>query len=364
MIDAIDIFAFKCFPTLSLDLGQLTVLTGLNASGKSTVVQSLLLAHQASLGDGTAVPLVDGSGLDLGHAHDVLNVNADGNEIGVTLMAGGERHVWTFDTGPAGDTDVPYLQVIRRPPSPPPPIGSRGNAFTFLGAERLGPRTSYPTAPSRPNDAVVGEDGRFVAHALAVRERHEVAEGRRHPDAGNVLTLRPQAEAWLSQLVGPTQLEASLVPNTSLATLRIRRPGRMTEWMIPTNTGFGVSYSLPVVVAGLLAPHESLLIVDSPEAHLHPAAQSAMAGFLAEVAASGVQVIIETHSDHVLNGIRTAAAVRGAIDPASIRIAFFAHDPEPARLSITDRGAVSQWPSGFFDQFEVDLGELARMRRP
>jgi predicted ATPase len=106
-----------------------------------------------------------------------------------------------------------------------------------------------------------------------------------------------------------------------------------------------------------------LLIVDSPEAHLHPAAQSALGGFLAAVAASGVQVIVETHSDHLLNGIRKAVAVRRTIDPALVKIAFFGQDPEPARLSISERGSVSDWPAGFFDQLEADLGELTRLRQ-
>lgn len=364
MISALRLSAFKRFLELRLELGQLTVLSGLNGSGKSTVVQALLLAHQASLGDGTTVPLVAWPGLDLGQASDVLNVDATGSEIGIIVEEAGDQFAWSFDTGPPGEDSVPYLRVLTRPSSPPPPLGMDGSRFTFLSAERLGPRTSYPTAPSRPDDAVVGEDGRFVAHALAVGLRREVAEGRRHPEAGNVTTLGAQAEAWLSQLVGPTQLDASLVPRTSIATLRIRTPDRMGEWMLPTNTGFGVSYSLPVIVAGLLAPPGGLLIVDSPEAHLHPAAQSALGGFLAAIAASAVQVVVETHSDHILNGIRKAVAVGGRIDPGLVKIAFFGQDAEPARLSISQRGTVSHWPTGFFDQVEADLGELTRLRQP
>jgi predicted ATPase len=362
LIEALELSAFKRFRELRMEMGQLTVLTGLNGSGKSTVVQSLLLAHQASLGDGTTVPLAGGQGLDLGQASDVLNVDAESSEIDV-VVKDGKRHVWTFDTGRAGDDDAPYLRIISRPAVAPKPFGSLGSEFTFLGAERLGPRTSHPTAPSRPDDAVVGEDGRFVAHTLAIGLRREVIEGRRHPDAGSITTLGAQTEAWLSELVGPTQLEASLVPRTSLATLRIRTRARMGVWMLPTNTGFGVSYSLPVVVAGLLAPPESLLIVDSPEAHLHPAAQSALGGFLAAVAASGVQVIVETHSDHVLNGIRKAVGVTGTISPDMVRLAFFGEGPEPVTLLIGDRGTISSWPPGFFDQFEADLGALTRPRR-
>lgn len=362
MIDQLQVVNFKRFRRLSLGLGHLTVLTGLNGSGKSTVVQALLLAHQASLGDGKTVPLVGDPGLDLGQAADVLHYDAESSAIEVLMGQAGE-YQWSFDSGPAGQDDMPYLQVLERPSVPPPPVGSSGSAFTFLSAERLGPRTSHPTSPSEPDNAVVGEDGRYVAHALAVNPRRDVAVQRRHPSAGDVTTLGVQAEAWLSQLVGPTQLEASILPRTGLATLRIRTPGRSAEWMLPTNTGFGVSYSLPVVVAGLLAPPGALLIVDSPEAHLHPAAQSALGEFLSVVAGSGVQVIVETHSDHVLNGIRKSVAADRTLSAELVRIIFFGADTEPALLHINDRGGIDEWPPGFFDQIDRDLGVLTRLRR-
>ena len=95
--------------------------------------------------------------------------------------------------------------------------------------------------------------------------------------------------------------------------------------------GFGLSYSLPVVVAGLVAPQrDALLIVENPEAHLHPAGQSRMGTFLATVAATGVQVL-ETHSDHVLNGIRRAIGEHGVLQPADALVHFFdaKEDGEP-----------------------------------
>lgn len=361
MIHSIELTAFKKFAEVRLQLSPLTVLTGLNATGKSSIVQALLLAHQASLSAGTTVALWAWPDRDLGQASDLLNVNATDSLITVVLESNG-RHIWQFDTGPPGEDDVPYLKIRARPEVPPSPFGSMGSEFTYLSAERLGPRTSHPTSPSHPDDAVLGEDGRFVAHALAVRSRADVDPGRRHPKAGEITTLQAQVEAWLGNLVGPTQLEASLVPRTSIATLKVRTPGRTGEWMLPTNTGFGISYCLPVVVAGLLAPRGGLLVVDSPEAHLHPAAQSAMGVFLATIAASGVQVIVETHSDHVLNGIRKSVSVRDIIESDLVKIIFFGHVGPPTVLSLSDRGNLSEWPSGFFDQYEADLGEITRAR--
>ena len=71
-----------------------------------------------------------------------------------------------------------------------------------------------------------------------------------------------------------------------------------------TNVGFGITYALPILVSGLTVSEGGLLIVENPEAHLHAKAQSNMGYFLARMAAAGVRVIIETHSEHIVNGIR------------------------------------------------------------
>lgn len=362
MIKSLRLGSFKRFEDLSVRTTRLTVLTGLNGSGKSTVLQGLLLAQAAALSEGDTVPLEPSNGLDLGYASDIVNINAPSSQLRIQLNAD-ESTTWVFDSGPAGEGENPYLHVVSRPVETPYPIGDARGGFTYLRAERLGPRTSLPTSPTQPGDAVVGEDGRFVAHALAVGARREVPIGRRHPEAPEIASLTVQSELWLSDLVGRTQLEAALVPRTGLATLRLRSPGRFGEWMLPTNTGFGLSYSLPVVVAGMLAPVGGVLIVDSPEAHLHPAAQSAMGGFLAMVAGAGVQVLVETHSEHVLNGMRKSVALADGLQPDEVTIAYFGESPTPSLLSIDQKGRLSAWPEGFFDQSDRDLGALTRARR-
>src|SRR4029079_13492459 len=107
------------------------------------------------------------------------------------------------------------------------------------------------------------------------------------------------------------ELRAVTYPDTNMTALRLKRRGVTTEWLRPTNIGFGVTYALPIIVAGLLAAPGSLFLVENPEAHLHPAGQSRIGRFLATLAAAGVQVIAETHTDPARNGVRLAAA-----DPA------------------------------------------------
>ena len=172
----------------------------------------------------------------------------------------------------------------------------------------------------------------------------------------------------MTQIVRPTQIEAEWFPNTSITRLRFKTPGIRTEWTRAPNAGFGISYALPIVVAALRAEAGGLLLVENPEAHLHPAGQSMIGGFLAQVAADGVQIFLETHSDHVLNGIRVAVADGRAAFPTDQTVVHFfrAEDddgPVLESMELDRTGQLSAWPAGFFDQTQVDLAVLASTRR-
>jgi predicted ATPase len=356
MISSVRIRSFKRFLDTEFQLGDLTVLTGLNGRGKSTVVQAILLAHAASSSNAPSVPLAANPGLELGYASDVLAVDAEEPTIFITIGDGTTAAEWKFDCDSA-DGDRPFVGILNRAETPPSPIGAGGNLLTYLSAERLGPRPLHALDAADSESPGVGHDGRYAAHVLASGSRDEVSSELRHPDAGRVSTLKAQTEAWMSEIVGPIQIDAEVMPRTGLATLQFRTPNRSGEWMLPTNSGFGVSYVLPLIVAGLTMPVGGLLIVDSPEAHLHPSAQSAIGRFLAQVAQSGVQVVVETHSDHVLNGIRRAVVSGRSAPSGAIRLYYFG-DAEPVAIRINDKGSLSEWPPGFFDQIESDLNTI------
>ena len=85
--------------------------------------------------------------------------------------------------------------------------------------------------------------------------------------------------------------------------------------------------------------------------------------FLVRLAASGVQTLVETHSDHVVNGVRIAAAGEEILSPDAVAIHYLEGDGAVREIAMSPSGGLSDWPNGFFDQAEQDLAGLSRIRR-
>lgn len=369
MILQLRVERFKCFLKTELELRPLVVLTGLNGTGKTSLIHVLLLAREASTG-ASMIALNGPFGLALGEATDVLTLNAEPDDgIGLAIKdTDGAWSQWRFGVGALTERRG-YLEVVERPKQPPRAFVGLGREFTYLSAERLGPRDVLSTSSDAIDLLGVGSQGEYTAQVLAQSLRSPIPERRQHPNTAQsgMVNLIRQTEWWMADIVRPIEIDAQWHAGTSVASLRFKSPGFRSEWTRPANMGFGVSYALPVIVAGLLAPVGGLLIVENPEAHLHPAGQSAIGAFLACVAGDGVQVIIETHSDHVVNGLRRAIAEQQILRADDTVIHFFATSPEGTPKGVTlgmnEAGAISAWPKGFFDQIEVDLAALARAKR-
>jgi predicted ATPase len=370
-ITSIRLRNFKRFLQAELPMKPLTVLTGLNGGGKTSILHALLLARQASSGSPPPdfVQLNGPFGLELGEVQDVLHLDADPDDgISVEVDDGaGTSHNWRFRTS---DERSLNLRVLDRPRTPPAALAGEASRFSYLSAERLGPRDTLGASSVASDDLQVGHRGEFTAQVLAVLDRLRVSAKRLNPKThalGGATTLRQQVEWWLSDIARPIALDAEWVPGSGVTLIRYRTPGHPVERRRPTNMGFGVTYALPVITAALMAPRDSLLLVENPEAHLHPSGQSAIGAFLSMIASDGVQVIVETHSDHVINGIRRAIAADRTLAPEEATIQFFESDrsdmPGIRTIDIRARGDLSDWPPGFFDQMDTDLAVLAKVRR-
>jgi predicted ATPase len=365
VIESLELVGFKRFGRNTLEFRNLTVLTGVNGTGKSTAIQALLLIRQiAEKPSATVVQLNGAYGLALGEAADVLHPSARAVEF--TLVDGGRSFRYAF--GEPDGRSLHLLVTAGQGPEQPQTLSGRGMAFTYLNAERLGPRDQLTVTSEDAADIGIGVHGEYIAQILAARETDGVRESLRHPrtaEREGVITLRTQVELWAEEIIRKIRITAAWPAGLSASTIRFQDPDLLTEPIRPANLGFGFSYALPVILAGLLVPSGGLLVVENPEAHLHPAGQSRLGRFLARVAAAGAQVIVETHSDHVINGIRLAVVEDGLLPPEDVLFQFFGTSPggQPTSIEVKPSGALASWPPGFFDQMERDLGELSRAKR-
>lgn len=381
MLTRIDLEQFKCFTSLRLPLHPLTLLSGGNASGKSSVLQALILLHQAIRENGSTNRLkLNGSIIQLGTVFDVVNQmhGRDGFEIGLEFSQDNEvsRSVEYIVKcrGARKDSDM-ELSIMEEETEQDienfrdiQDMQGLHN-LTYLTAERLGPRKMYDlltTSNNIENRALknVGPRGEYTASVLHTRGDYEILDQLIvEPEA--MKTLRAQVSARMTDFFPGFEYAVEKVPNVDSVILGLRI-SKHTELHSPINTGFGLTQVLPIVVAALSANSGDMLLIENPEVHLHPAGQSAMGEFLAEVAAAGVQVILETHSDHILNGIRRAIK-DGLLLPKDTALYFFRpqHGEEMddsrqvQRIGIDADGNLDDWPDGFFDQFDKDLNYFA-----
>lgn len=380
MLRLLELKHFKCFELLRLPLGNLTILSGTNASGKSSVLQSFMLLHQTMRDHEWSSRLVlNGDIAQVGTVSDIVDQVSSRERFEIGVSDEEVRCNWEF-SGERGDMSANLDHVAIDNDALPTPnvlrwllpidvdeailsLSSRIRELDYISAERDGPREVYPIL-DKFGIRGVGSRGEYAVSALF--------HGGEDPiDAklslqGIVPTLSRHVEGWLDMFFPGCRIDVSRVANTNTATLGIRTSDD-TGFLRPIHCGFGITQILPIIVAVLTASvdhanRSSLILIENPEVHLHPAGQALMGSFLAKAAHSGVQLIVETHSDHVLNGVRRAVK-SGNAESDDIAIHFlqdrFKHESQVLSPIIDNAGNIDAWPDGFFDQFDKDLNYFA-----
>ena len=379
MLTRIELRHFKCFETLKLPLRPLTLLSGANASGKSSVMQALVLLHQTMREhEWSSRLMLNGAAVRLGAVADVVDQVHGRRDCGIALLDNdaawfqwafeGERDEMSMGVRSArGETTAgdgwevdgsKPLHYLLPTPASAQPLTGRLRGLTYLTAERLGPRELYAFDDPQLTP-VVGPRGEYAVSVLHSGRDVRVLGTLAIDDVPP--TRFRQVEARMARFFPGCVLAIERVPGANAATLGIRVSAG-TDYHRPVHVGFGLTQVLPVVVAALSAERDDLLLIENPEVHLHPAGQTAMGVFLSEVAAAGVQVVIETHSDHVLNGIRRAVKSR-MLASGDVALHFFQprlegetqEGPQVQSPVVDANGNIDSWPDGFFDQFDRDM---------
>lgn len=352
MINEIHLKNFKCFKEINLSTAKLNVLTGLNGMGKSTIIQSLLLIKQSQEQNFLKNKIIiNGKYTALGKCKDILYENADAEEI----VFGYEenRLSQTIITNYNADADLMDIKSIEGADNLP----WLDAGFEYINAERTVPQSVYEQS-SLYVDVYnqIGTLGQYTMHYLNTHQ-----DDLLDLPNGEKLPFREVLQLWLNEISPNIKVKIHNIDNTNLTQLNYYYiDAEKSNDYRPVNVGFGITYVLPIIVALLKATPNSTLIIENPEAHLHPRGQRRLGELIAETANRGVQIFLETHSDHILNGIRIAVKKK-MIKSEDVNLLFFLLKDEMHTFyspKIMSNGKIDHWPDGFFDEWDKALDEI------
>ncbi len=417
MFTKLQLTNFKAWrDTGELELKPVTMLLGTNSSGKSTLIQSLLLLKQTVQSPDRTVHLNLGGDeindlFNFGSFDDVLNQSAetprqfsvafnferegdvrikDGSfecsygktssgSVAVQIMAlrAGEsefrvvrREKGAFSVFVDDETQP---RVKGRHYAPERSIALSADAIAaldkegqlaedlslairreleginYLGPLRRKPERDYPWNKTKPGE--VGADGRAAIDALLAsallkgEHQNEIVDG---------------VSRWLKRMKVAQKLEVRQQGRSSRYELVIHRDGAVCNLR---DVGIGVSQVLPVLVVAYFAPPGSTVILEEPEIHLHPLAQSILAELFVEVSRKrGVQFIVETHSEHLFRRMQTLVA-KQQVSQDSVAMYFVERKGNAAQLrelALDEYGRVGDWPKDFFGDALGETREQAQ----
>ncbi|RMG49112.1 MAG: DUF3696 domain-containing protein [Acidobacteria bacterium] len=216
----------------------------------------------------------------------------------------------------------------------------------YIGPLRKAPERIYFTSGQTPQD--VGMSGERVAEVLWIAHRTRGRERR----------LLDEIQQWLGKFGIASQLELEPLGETNYRVMLIDPSTRIEVNL--ADVGFGASQVLPVIVECLYAPEGSLLLMEQPEIHLHPKAQATLGDLFIEAVRRGDrQLIVETHSEHVLSRVRRRMA-EGKIAPDEVAIYYFQPTSKGTRvqeIKLNEYGQYEEFPEGFFEEDLIEAFE-------
>lgn len=372
MLSYVNLKNFKCFDEQDFALGNLTLIAGANGAGKSTLIQALMLLRQSGMDKRTLLSekvQLNGGLVNLRKAEEIRNFESEDADVTIVVeddeiseplevvikdAITGEN---TCDTEVSGNLqefekkcslfseDTVYLAPDRVRPGE---IQFRNSSF-YNTDSRIGDKHGM-NAAARLFDALSNDEEIGVEALDRVGNKKVVSN----------------VSAWMSYIMDFNySVNVSEQDKDHIKMMYSITANNVPMEVSPFNMPFGNSSIFPIVVAVMTAPSGSLVVIENPEAHIHPKAQTKMGEFLAIAAENGIQIILETHSDHLLNGVRIAVR-NGILDENNVEVHYvYADKNNPMihrtrHMQIHEDGSMEDWPVGFFDEWEDALRTLTK----
>lgn len=371
MITELSLSNFKCYKSQRFIFGSLTVFCGNNSVGKSTAIQALAIPFQSKFAKKVTL---NGDLVTLGTSADVFSRHANNGDehLSVSLRIHNRKEyelLWGFDNF-SEQNELNNHLVFK---SDNAPILKRvadcyfnKAGFQFIEAERYGPREFFSMNRQESIINWLGSKGQFSYEVYSKLdesgERLPEGDFRTHKNANNNSSIRRNINYWMSEISPGFSAESEIVKGAGVSYAQFQAFG--SSKTMPLNMGFGLSYALSIVISLLVTKPGGLVVIENPEAHLHPRGQSYLGRLIALTALSGVQVIVETHSDHLLNGIRVIARLLPEYKTGIFKIYYISsmwgEQSNVDEIDIGIKGELSKWPAGFFDQQAYDIKTIIK----
>lgn len=348
MIEFIEIKDFKCIHHELLKLAPLTVLAGPNSSGKSTVLQAILLGACAN------------AQKNLVQLKEVVKPFSQFNEVYNRYYNAQTVEIVVTGRGWA----APLRQTLCADvPADFHPVQTGGleyeSSLFYLCANRIGPEE----LAELNRELKIGQSGQYALGYFEQRKDKPIHNDLVRDEAP-ARTLKAQIAWWLSFLTG---YEIGLVAEeVTPLQVKVSFSTPDLENISPFNTGAGTSYLLKLLVMCLCAKPDDVLLVENPEIHLHPGTQSRLGCLFAFLASRGVQLVVETHCEHLINRIRYEVYKKKLRQDDGV--VYYKPDAQNPfiRININSRGHYTgesgeeiNFPQGFFDSTLMQLLEIS-----
>jgi predicted ATPase len=357
LIKSLSLKDFKCFEQVDIDFGKITLLTGANSSGKSSLIYALLGIMQSKYFPQYFA--LNGELINMGGFDEVLRKKAGKREFEIGIRVNRKTFIeWDEDfnspdleyntTWVAGDeNEQPELQEIYsngEGPYTDSYIELNANHFNYIGSFRLPPERTYYR---KPNASKVGVNGEGYIDQIIKWEESDKKKYNELIEAVTEMGLFKTIQANKMK-GGRFELNVQVNENSELSSL--------------TDVGFGISQFLPIIVADLQMEDDSCLAISQPEIHLHPKIQATLGDyFCKQVNHTDKQYIVETHSEYLINRMRLLV-VKGELKPEDVKLYYMENDgikTTTYAIELTTDGQIKNAPQGFFDTYEMDVMDIA-----
>lgn len=376
MINNIQLRNFKSHKETSMDLANLSILCGDNGVGKSSALQALLLVREAYIKDKSFEVLdLKSNPVKIGTANDAIYEFSEMEGFEIDLKTSVGQFQLIYEALEADEKTKTFIRLAQRSQIPPT-VNTESlfnTHFQYIGAARSGPQGIY-TKDDKIIDiykqiSLIEGRAEYFVHFLDKYRNQEVLKDL------CITTTKMQFTDLMSQVI---EWERFISDGVSIEIEDLGKLGfvlkyafaasqsftKSTRFFEATNVGFGLSYVMPILVAILSAKPGALIIIENPEAHLHPNGIAKLTELFCLAAQAGIQIVLETHSDHVINGILVQSKKfeengTHGIDRNKVCIYHFdrdmdAHYTKSTKIEVEEGGLIRYPPKGFFDQFSID----------